>query len=84
MKNLLSDSLIKFESNFDVRYACLVAETMTREIEDRQKLVGVVDVTVFRDESVLGYLSGADEYLYVSGIAVLPDFRYPMHTLSQI
>lgn len=57
------------------RYACLVAETTTNS-EGTQQLVGVVDVTVFRDASVLEHLRGADEYLYVSGIAVLRSFRY--------
>ncbi|CAH1429011.1 unnamed protein product [Lactuca virosa] len=72
---VLAGLLYRLKNSPPDRYACLVAETITSEIEDRQQLVGVVDVTVFRDESVLGYLSGADEYLYVSGIAVLRDFR---------
>lgn len=58
------------------RYACLVAETTTSDSEEKQQLVGVVDATVYRDVSVLQHLSGADEYLYVSGIAVLRNFRY--------
>lgn len=37
--------------------------------------MGVVDVTALRDEAVLRHLSGAKEYLYVSGIAVLNTFR---------
>lgn len=41
----------------------------------KQGLVGVVDVTVMREEAVLKHLDGAEEYLYVSGIAVLKDFR---------
>lgn len=72
---VLSGLLYRLRNSPPDRYACLVAETITSENEAQQKMVGVVDVTVFRDESVLGYLSGADEYLYVSGIAVLRDFR---------
>lgn len=41
----------------------------------KQGLVGVVDVTVMRDEDVLKHIDGAEEYLYVSGIAVMKDFR---------
>lgn len=42
-----------------------------------QELVGVVDVTASRDWSVLEYLPpDADEFLYVSGIAVLNSFRF--------
>ena len=41
-----------------------------------QQLVGVVDVTVLRDNDVLRHLQGADEYLYVSGIAVAHNFRF--------
>lgn len=72
---VLSGLLYRLRNSPPDRYACLVAETITSENEENQQLVGVVDVTVFRDESVLGHLSGADEYLYVSGIAVLRDFR---------
>lgn len=57
------------------RYACLVAESNTDDLESRQELVGVVDVTALRDEAVLRHLSGSKEYLYVSGIAVLNTFR---------
>ncbi|EPS63760.1 hypothetical protein M569_11023, partial [Genlisea aurea] len=53
------------------RYACLVAEP----VSDPGGLVGVVDITVLRDYSVLKHLEGLDEYLYVSGIAVLKKFR---------
>lgn len=38
----------------------------------------MVDVTALRDESVLPHLEGAEEYLYVSGIAVSIDFRSRM------
>lgn len=43
--------------------------------ESKTKLVGVVDVTALRDEAVLQHLQGADEYLYVSGLAVSKRFR---------
>ncbi|KVI07410.1 hypothetical protein Ccrd_014209 [Cynara cardunculus var. scolymus] len=67
--------LIFFNDVF-FQYACLVAETSTTDDQEKQQLVGVVDVTVFRDESVIKHLSEANEYLYVSGIAVLRNFRY--------
>ncbi|KAJ6413794.1 hypothetical protein OIU84_006571 [Salix udensis] len=51
-------------------YACLVAEPAAE-----RKLVGIVDVTALRDEDVLQHLEGADEYLYISGIAVSNNFR---------
>ncbi|KAI3757166.1 hypothetical protein L6452_04700 [Arctium lappa] len=71
---VLAGLLYRLRNSPPDRYACLVAETST--IDDQKKqLVGVVDVTVFRDESVLKHLSEANEYLYVSGIAVLHDFR---------
>lgn len=40
-----------------------------------RKLVGIVDVTALRDKDVLQHLEGADEYLYISGIAVSKSFR---------
>lgn len=40
------------------------------------ELVGVIDVTVMRDQDVLEHLPDeAQEYLYVSGIAVSNAFR---------
>ncbi|KAJ6305681.1 hypothetical protein OIU78_021090 [Salix suchowensis] len=54
----------------DQEYACLVAEPAAE-----RKLVGIVDVTALRDEDVLRHLEGADEYLYISGIAVSSNFR---------
>lgn len=65
------------------RYACLVAEpakqdeasTKSQPHDDYQKLVGVADVTVLRDNDVLQHLEGAQEYLYVSGIAVSNNYR---------
>jgi ribosomal protein S18 acetylase RimI-like enzyme len=53
------------------RYACLVAEPAAE-----RKLVGIVDVTALRDKDVLQHLEGADEYLYISGIAVSKSFRF--------
>lgn len=38
--------------------------------------MGAVDVTAQRDDAVLRHLSGAEEYLYVSGLAVSPSFRF--------
>lgn len=40
-----------------------------------ERIVGVVDCTVQDEDDILKHLQGADEYLYVSGIAVLPSFR---------
>ncbi|KAJ9675983.1 hypothetical protein PVL29_024793 [Vitis rotundifolia] len=54
------------------RYACLVTELASKT---EQEVVEVVDVTTLRDEGVLQHLGGAEEYLYVSGIAILNDFR---------
>ncbi|KAF5806022.1 putative transcription regulator GNAT family [Helianthus annuus] len=71
---VLAGLLYRLRNSPPDRYACLVAEATTSDSEVKQ-LVGVVDATVFRDASVLEHLSGADEYLYVSGIAVLPNFR---------
>lgn len=49
--------------------------TLMKPQKRYQQLVGVVDVTVLRDNDVLRHLQGADEYLYVSGIAVAHNFR---------
>ncbi|KAI8526578.1 hypothetical protein RHMOL_Rhmol12G0007200 [Rhododendron molle] len=72
---VLSGLVYKLRNSAPNRYACLVAESNTDDLESRQELVGVVDVTALRDEAVLRHLSGAEEYLYVSGIAVLNTFR---------
>jgi hypothetical protein len=40
-----------------------------------EKIVGVVDCTVQDEANILKHIRGVDEYLYVSGIAVLPSFR---------
>ncbi|RVW12225.1 hypothetical protein VitviT2T_028924 [Vitis vinifera] len=69
---VLSGLVYKLRNSPPDRYACLVAEPAA---ETQQEVVGVVDVTALRDEAVLQHLGGAEEYLYVSGIAVLNDFR---------
>ncbi|KAK9162048.1 hypothetical protein Syun_002950 [Stephania yunnanensis] len=51
------------------------AETTDSLPNLERRLVGVVDVTALRDESVLCHLEGAEEYLYVSGIAVSKEYR---------
>lgn len=51
-------------------------DTSTKSQPQQDQLVGVVDVTVLRDNDVLQHLEGAEEYLYVSGIAVSNDFRF--------
>jgi ribosomal protein S18 acetylase RimI-like enzyme len=62
-----------------LRYACLVAEDAETDTQLSQapyeKIVGVVDCTVQDEADILKHIRGVDEYLYVSGIAVLPSFR---------
>lgn len=62
-----------------LRYACLVAEEADATTQLSQapfeNIVGVVDCTVQDEDDILKHLQGVDEYLYVSGIAVLPSFR---------
>lgn len=73
---VLSALLYRLRNSPPDRYACLVAEpSRDSPGSNMDNLVGVVDVTVLRDVDVLQYLSGAEEYLYVSGIAVLNNFR---------
>lgn len=75
---VLAALIYKIRNSPPNRYACLVAEPIASFDSFnaiRQGLVGVVDVTVQRDEAVLRHLDRAEEYLYVSGIAVLKDFR---------
>ena len=49
---------------------------MANVYDSQKQLVGVVDVTVLRDQTVMDHLPlEAEEYLYVSGIAVLKAFR---------
>ncbi|XP_078434244.1 acyl-CoA N-acyltransferases (NAT) superfamily protein isoform X2 [Wolffia australiana] len=60
------------------RYACLVAEprdSSNPESTSPQCLVGVVDVSIQRELDVLKHLEEVEEYLYVSGIAVLKSWR---------
>ncbi|WVZ01745.1 hypothetical protein V8G54_022551 [Vigna mungo] len=58
------------------RYACLVAEPAKDGPDSAKQLVGVIDVTVLRDRNVLQHLPPeAEEYLYISGIAVSKIFR---------
>ncbi|KAG6625109.1 uncharacterized protein LOC122299678 isoform X1 [Carya illinoinensis] len=73
---VLSGLLYKLRNSPPNRYACLVTEPNTNASDAQKQLVGVVDVTVLRDKAVLEHLpAGAEEYLYVSGIAVLKEFR---------
>ncbi|KAG8378421.1 hypothetical protein BUALT_Bualt08G0135600 [Buddleja alternifolia] len=72
---VLSGLLYRLRNSPPDRYACLVAEPKTDQQESDQELAGVVDITVLREDSVLQHLPGAEEYLYVSGIAVLNKFR---------
>lgn len=74
---VLSGLVYKLRNSPPNRYACLVAEPTTNASDSQKQVVGIVDVTVLRDKSVLQYLPAAEveEYLYVSGIAVLKSFR---------
>lgn len=72
---VLAGLLYRLRNSPPDRYACLVAEPTIDTTEQVEHLVGVVDVTVLNDNDVLQYLSKADEYLYISGIAVLQSFR---------
>ncbi|CAN1765855.1 hypothetical protein LINPERHAP1_LOCUS9762, partial [Linum perenne] len=67
---VLSGLLYKLRNSTPDRYACLVAEPAAK-----LKFVGVADATAARDAEVLKYLIGVQEYLYISGIAVLSSFR---------
>ncbi|XP_008803790.2 uncharacterized protein LOC103717252 [Phoenix dactylifera] len=75
---VLSALMYRIRNSPPDRYACLVVESVN--VPDllrapEHELVGVVDVTVQRDEEVLRHLEGVEEYLYVSGMAVLKKFR---------
>lgn len=73
---VLAGLLYRLRNSPPDRYACLVAVPNTETTESAYSdLVGVVDVTVLRDNDIVRHLPGAREYLYVSGIAVLKDFR---------
>nr|XP_016498294.1 PREDICTED: uncharacterized protein LOC107817038 [Nicotiana tabacum] len=69
---LLSGLVNRLRNSTPDRYACLVAE---HNSDVEQDIVGVVFATVLRDKDVLHYFPGAEEYLYISGIAVLNKFR---------
>ncbi|KAK9095869.1 hypothetical protein Sjap_021366 [Stephania japonica] len=80
---VLSGLIYKLRNSPPNRYACLIAEpTETADLLHtlERRLVGVVDITVLRDESVLCHLEGAEEYLYVSGIAVSKEYRRKVAT----
>ncbi|EEF31094.1 N-acetyltransferase, putative [Ricinus communis] len=72
---VLSGLIYKLRNSPPDRYACLVAEPAVDSSKSESKLVGIVDATVLRDEAVLQHLNGAEEYLYISGIAVSQSFR---------
>ncbi|XP_055961093.1 uncharacterized protein LOC126674179 isoform X2 [Mercurialis annua] len=79
---VLAGLLYKLRNSPPDRYACLVAEPAVDSSESESKLVGVVDATAVRDEDVLQYLNGAEEYLYISGIAVSKSFRMKLLQLT--
>ncbi|TKY68053.1 N-acetyltransferase protein [Spatholobus suberectus] len=73
---VLSGLLYKLKNSPPNRYACLVAEPAKDDPDSPKQLVGVIDVTVLRDQNVLQHLPPeAEEYLYISGIAVSKTFR---------
>ncbi|CAL5089746.1 unnamed protein product [Urochloa decumbens] len=76
---VLSALIYRVRNSPPDRYACLVTEEAepTTQLSQApyEKIVGVVDCTVQHEEDILKHLQGANEYLYVSGIAVLPSFR---------
>ncbi|CAL5076113.1 unnamed protein product [Urochloa decumbens] len=76
---VLSALIYRVRNSPPDRYACLVAEEAepTTQLSQApyEKIVGIVDCTVQNEEDIIKHLQGADEYLYVSGIAVLPSFR---------
>ncbi|CAN1247167.1 hypothetical protein LINGRAPRIM_LOCUS3372 [Linum grandiflorum] len=72
---VLSGLLYKLRNTTPDRYACLVAEPADGSSTSPTKLVGVADATAARDAEVVKYLVGVQEYLYISGIAVLTSFR---------
>ncbi|GAV60345.1 Acetyltransf_1 domain-containing protein [Cephalotus follicularis] len=73
---VLSGLIYKLRNSPPNRYVCLVAEpTIDASISQGKLVVGIVDVTVLRDEAVLQHLPSAEEYLYVSGLAVSKHYR---------
>ncbi|CAL5066101.1 unnamed protein product [Urochloa decumbens] len=81
---VLSALIYRVRNSPPDRYACLVAEEAepTTQLSQApyEKIVGIVDCTVQNEEDIIKHLQGADEYLYVSGIAVLPSFRRKVGT----
>lgn len=54
-----------------------MAEPAKNDPDSPKQLVGVTDVTVLRDQDVLQHLpTEAEEYLYISGIAVSKALRW--------
>ncbi|QCD89043.1 uncharacterized protein LOC114169067 [Vigna unguiculata] len=73
---VLSGLRYKLKNSPPNRYACLVAEAAKDDPDSAKQLVGVIDVTVLRDQNVLQHFPPeAEEYLYISGIAVSKTFR---------
>lgn len=76
---VLSALIYKLRNSPPDRYACLVAEEADATTQALQapfeKIIGVVDCMVQDEGDILANLQGANEYFYVSGIAVLPSFR---------
>ncbi|KAH7663786.1 Acyl-CoA N-acyltransferase protein [Dioscorea alata] len=75
---VLSALIYKIRNSPPDRYACLVAESVNANTAERvaeTEIVGVVDVTVQRDNDIVKHLQGAEEYVYVSGICVPTKFR---------
>lgn len=71
---VLSSLLYKIRHATPNRFACLVAVPDSSEGAGR-KVVGVVDAAAMADQHVLRCLPGADEYLYISGMAVNANYR---------
>ncbi|KAG0581267.1 hypothetical protein KC19_4G238100 [Ceratodon purpureus] len=74
---VLSALLYKAKHSPSDRYACLLAEPAIlvdeRELDDVEStpsIVGAVNLAASVDNDVLRHLQNADEYLYVSGMAV--------------
>ncbi|CAM8982030.1 unnamed protein product [Rhodiola kirilowii] len=71
---VLAALLYRLRNSSPDRYACLIAEPEASKSGLQGEIVGVVDLTVSRDDDVLQHVQG-EEYLYVSGIAVSNKFR---------
>ncbi|CAM6100350.1 unnamed protein product [Calypogeia fissa] len=59
------------------KYSCLLAEGDPSQHNSPKEptIVGAVDITAFADKSIVCHLPGAEEYLYVSGMAVDSSYR---------